>query len=165
MKLSEVWLAYCETRFPNEASLPPPEPLAPWDAIELFFDLHPMFTAQYDIINSVPFDTSFDEEADGALCQLAMVDSFDGWDAMSAGAWRVMSERLLWSQTVLAVNAARETEVIAHLPIGLDRQSKARALMLMYLFGGGRSIDSRMLRERPDGRFPGFPADRPIRKQ
>lgn len=164
MELNEIWYWYCEQRFPHEKELPKPEPVAPWDALDLLFDLHPMFTARYDIINSVPYDMVFDGEVDGALCQLAQLNSFDGWDEMSAGAWRVMSERLLWSETVIAVNAAQDKQVIAHLPVGLDRQSSARALMIMYLLGGGRTIDPKMLRERSDSRFPAFPAKRPIRK-
>lgn len=165
MELSEIWMWYCEERLPKEGKRTPLIELAPWDALDLFFDLHPMFTARYDVINSVAYDTAFDGEADGALSHMARFDTFDGWDRLSAGGWRVISERLLWSETVIAANAAEGTKVIAQLPRGLDRQSQSRALMLMYLLGGGRTIDPRMLRKRPDGRFPAFPSERPIRKQ
>jgi hypothetical protein len=165
MELRDVWYWYCQQRFPEEKELPPPQPVSPWEGLELLFDLHPMFTARSDIVSSVEYDTVFDDEVDGALCKLAVVDDFGSWDEMTAGGWRVMSERLLWSETVIAANAASDVDVIAHLPAGLNRQSSARALMLMYLLGGGRTIDPRVLDKRRDGTFPGFPADRPIRRQ
>ncbi|KIC38129.1 hypothetical protein RA27_20370 [Ruegeria sp. ANG-R] len=165
MQLSEVWMSYCADRFPEEKELPPPMPVDPWEALELLFELHPMFTARYDAIKSAPFDRIHDEETDGALCQLAMTDSFAGWDGLSAGGWRVMIERLIWSETVIAANAAQNNPVIAHLPEGLDRMSSAKALLLMYLLGGGRDVDTRTLDARPRGTFPSLPAQRPIRKQ
>ncbi|NNV23918.1 hypothetical protein EHE22_26580 [Ochrobactrum pseudogrignonense] len=158
MKLSEIWMWYCAERFPSETELPAMEPVSPWDAVELFFDLHPLFTARYDAIKLVPYDTAFDDEVDGALAHMARFDTFDGWDKMSAGAWRVMSERLSYAEAVVLANEAHKEPAIAHLPIGLDRQSRARALLLMFLLGGARSIDRRLLPKQPDGSLPSFPA-------
>lgn len=164
MELSDVWIWYCEERFPNEEDLPKPEPVTPRQALELFFDLHPMFTERNDAIKLVAYNTAFDGEADGALAHLARFDTFDGWNEMSAGAWRVISERLLYAETVAAANEAHGEPVIAHLPVGLDRKSRARALLLMFLLGGARTIDRRLLPERPDGSLPPFPGTLPLRK-
>ncbi|MBB4953994.1 hypothetical protein H4S14_002056 [Agrobacterium vitis] len=164
MELSEIWLWYCGERFPNEEELPPPEPISPFGALELLFDLHPMFTARYDAIKLTPYNTAFDGEADGALAHMARFDSFDAWNTMTAGAWRVMNDRLAYAEAVLCVNEAEGNPVIAHLPIGLDRQSQARALMLMYLLGGARTIDRRLLAARPDGSPPELPSQLPLQR-
>lgn len=165
MELSEIWLWYCGERFPGLEEMPAPEPVAPMDALGLFFDLFPMFTARSSAIRSTRYDPAFDEEADGALAHMARFDSFDGWERMSAGAWRVMNERLLYAATVATANEAAANPVIAHLPAGLDRQSRARALMLMFLLGGARTIDRRLLPAKPDGSLPEFPANTRLRRQ
>ena len=163
MELKDIWMWYCEQRL-GAAELPPPIPVSPWQAMELFWDMHPMFTARYDAIKAVPYSPAFDEEADGALAQMAITDSFDGWEGLSSGAWRVMSERLQYTEVVILANEVQGSEVIAHLPLGLDRRSRVRALLLMFLLGGGRTIDRRLLPARPDGSLPAFPSTQTLKR-
>lgn len=155
--------SYCQGRFPFLAELPPPVPVEPWEAVELFFDLHPMFTARFDVINSVAYDPNFDGEADEALLDLARTNSFDGWQNMSAGAWRVMAARFTYMETVAAGNAAAGTEVMFHLPAGLGRESKTRALLIAFLLGDARTIPPKLLPKKGRGGFPAFPETKPIR--
>lgn len=164
MELKDIWWWYCEQRFPD-IDMPPPKPISPHDALSLLFDLFPMFTARSDIIDATRYNTSYDAEADAALAYLAQHNSFAAWDQMSAGAWRIINERLIYTAVVFAANEAARNPVIAHHPIGLDRQSSARALMLEFLLGGARIIDRKLLREKPDGSLPEFPASTIVRPQ
>lgn len=166
MGLSDAWMAYCEEKLP-EGSLEAPltELVSPWRAIELFFDFMPMFTARHDAMSATRYDTVFDKEADGALAQLAVADTLSGWEELTAGAWRVLAERFTYAAVVCMANEAAGEPVIASLPKGLDRQSQARALLLMFLLGGARTIDRRVLPAKLDGSLPEFPANTSLRRQ
>lgn len=164
MELSQAWVWYCLDRLGTN-ELPPPEELGPWQVLELLFDFVPLFHARHQAIAATRYDDAFDEEADGALALVAMSDTFSGWDELTAGAWRVLAERWTYAGTVAAANAAMNNPVIGHLPIGLDRQSRARAVLLQFLLGGARTIDRRLLRPMPDGSLPEFPAATRLRRQ
>lgn len=165
MELENVWLWYCAERLGQPTEQPAMEPLGPAEVLDLFWTFHAVFRPRHDAIAATPYSEAFDEEADGALAQLAIADSFAGWEAMSAGAWRVLYERFAYSCTVAMANEVEGTEVIASLPVGLDDRSRARALLLRFLLGGGRSIDRRLLARSKPGALPPFPASTPLRRQ
>lgn len=164
MKLSEIWIWYCEQRL---GSLPKrgAAALSPDEVLQAFWTVHPHFTGRMDAIKAAPYSTDFDEEADGALSALAATDSFDTWDGLSVGAWRVLYERLAYCEVVVLANVAAGTEVIDHLPPGLNRQSTERALLLRYLLGHGRTIDRRLLPRSQPGKLPPFPVSATFRRQ
>ena len=166
MELNEIWLWYVNEHTVANAAARPSLEFRAWDTLERFFDLHPMITARYDAINTTRYSMEFDNVADGALAQMAMSDSFAGWEELPAGGWRVISERLLYSEVVLGVMAAKEQgTVIDRLPLGLTKERQAKALLLKYLLGHGRTIDRKVLPTRPDGSLPEFPAAQTLRRQ
>ena len=164
MELSEIWLWYCSERLGQPSRLPDPVALSPWDGLELFLTFHPMFLARIEAIAATPYLRRFDGEADEGLAQLARFDGFDAWDGMSAGAWRVLYERLAYAEVVALTNEAAGNPVIAHLPAGLDVQSRARALLLQFLLGGARSIDRRLLPRSPRGAAAPLPGSTSLRR-
>jgi hypothetical protein len=96
---------------------------------------------------------------------MAEEDSFAPWDALPAGAWRVLFERFAYCSTVVAVNLAAGRASIDRVPAGLSSQAQARALLLRYLLGPGRTIDRKVLPLSAPGTAPPFPASTPIRRQ
>ena len=158
MDLGEVWMEYCFEAIGRPAKAPALRPLAPMEVVERLFDFHPLFTARPDIINAAPYSTVFDEDADAALLALARDDDLASWETLSAGGWRVLLERLIYSEVVVIANQVAGTLVIARLPPGLTRQQEARTLLLQFLLGGGRTIDRRLLPAQAPGRAPAFPA-------
>lgn len=165
MELGKIWQWYYEQRLPEDAPLPSLMPVTPWQAIGHFFDAMPLFTGRIGAIRSTAYNTAFDDEADGALASLAINDSFAEWDMLSAGAWRVLYERLVYAMVVAAANEAQGNPVIARHPEGFDRQTRSRALLLEFLLGGARTIDPRLLEKHGREGLPDPAALRPIRKQ
>jgi hypothetical protein len=165
MQRNEVWLAYVNDRIkPKHVDRPPVE-LRAWQTLALFFDLHRLFTERWDAISATPYSVEFDDEADLALLQLAATDKMSGWEQLSAGAWRVLAERLLYCEVVLAAMGAQEPEAIMdRLPQGLKAGQQAHALLLKYLLGHGRTIDRQVLPLRQDERLPTFPSSQSLRK-
>lgn len=164
MDLQEVALWYAEDRLGH-----PPDPrrraeLSPEEVLKLLWDFHPLFTPRYDAIRATAYDDAFDEEADMALVQLARTDDLSSWDGLTAGAWRVLAERLLYLETVAATNLAAGTKVFTSIPRGLDRRSRGRFVLVLLLLGAARTIPREVI-DRPDrGTFPGFP-EMPLRRQ
>lgn len=67
LELRDAWILYCEAKFPDADEFPPPEPFSPRQTAMLLFENSFLFTARYDAIRAAPYDTMFDEEADGSL--------------------------------------------------------------------------------------------------
>ena len=164
MELRDAWLLYCEQKFPDAEYLPDPEAFSPKETAMLLYEAGYLFTPRMAAINATPYDTLFDEEADGALIWLARFDNFELWDKMSAGGWRVMYERFSYAIVVAGANAAAGTEVMTRLPQGLDHQSQCRAAMLQFLLGGARTIDPRLLEKHKLEGLPPTASLQPIRK-
>lgn len=164
MELRDAWLLYCEQKFPDAEYLPDPEAFSPEETAMLLYETGYLFTPRMAAIKATPYDTHFDEEADGALIWLARFDNFELWDKMSAGGWRVMYERFSYAIVVAGANAAAGTEVMTRLPQGLDHQSQCRAAMLQFLLGGARTIDPRLLEKHKHEGLPPTASLQPIRK-
>lgn len=166
MELKEVWLAYVNDRISAANAVLAPVEFTAEASMRRFFDLHPMFSARWAAINATPFNSDFDESADMALVQLAAKDSFDDWDRLPAGIWRVIGDRLMYSQIVLAVMMFKEPDrIIDRLPQGLTQQEQSKALLLKYLLGHGRSIDRHILPITHDLSLGSFPGAQTLRKQ
>lgn len=165
MELEDIWLWYCEQRLGQPKERPDIEALEASEVLELLWTLHPLFTARSEAIAATPFSDAFNDEADGALAQMAIANSFKGWDRISAGAWRVLYERLVFCETVIILNQAQGDGFTTRLPAGLDQEDQMRALLLKLLLGEGRSIDRRLLARSPRGRAPSFPASTSLRRQ
>jgi hypothetical protein len=166
MELHEIWLWYVNEHISELDAKALPVKFTASGTMEKFFDLHPMFTARWDAITAVAFNEAFDDEADGALAECAISDSFAGWEALSAGGWRVLSDRLLYCELVLSVQWAREPEtIIDRLPRGLSADRQTKALLLKYLLGHGRTIDRHVLPIKQTNTFPAVPATLTLRRQ
>jgi hypothetical protein len=165
MDLGNIWTVYCEDRLGSAIETARPVPVTPWRGIELTWTWHPMFVAKFDVLQDVPYSTAFDEEADIALMALAMRNSFDAMDGTSAGAWRVLYERLSYTQVVMLANEAAKKPVISRLPEGLSETEQAIAIGLQFLLGGARTIDRRLLPKSKPGKLPPFPASTSLRRQ
>ncbi len=116
-------------------------------SLKALFEVMPVFTARYAEINATPYSTAFDSKADIALIQMAETDSFDCWDTLPLGAWRVIRDRYLQSLVVLAANLPRGEAIIDRLPSGMTDLQQGRALLLMYALGLSRTIDRQLLPE------------------
>ncbi len=165
MELDEIWLWYCEHRLGKELENIPPETFSPDDVLERLWVFLPMFTGRHDAIEATKYSKRFDGEADGALSYLATENETDGWDKMSAGAWRVLQERLTYCLIVICANKYEKVDVIDRLPAGLDRKEQSNALLLKYLLGHGRTVDRKVLPVSKPGTAPAFPPDMKLRKQ
>ena len=166
MDLSKVWQWYCEQHLsPRDLAALRVLPLAPDAVLAGFWAFQPLFTGRMDAIKAVPYSTDFDDSADEALVSMAMTDSFEGWDAINAGTWRVLHERFLYCSTVVAANMAAGTAVIDRVPAGLSLEATSRALLLKYLLGHGRTIDRKVLPLSGPGTVLQFPGAGPIRRQ
>lgn len=160
-----LWLWYAAERLGQPKKQPPFESMTAGQALELLWQLHPVFTGRSDAIAATPYSADFDAEADAALEALAVTDSFDRWEAISAGAWRVLYERHVYAATVLTASMVRNTGFTEHLPVGLDGKAQGRALFLKLLLGPARTIDRQLLpRSKPEA-LPAFPADMTLRRQ
>ncbi len=140
MKWNEVWLTYCADRLGNPTTTVHSEPLSPADVLSLLSDAQAPFTARHDVIRSTPFDAAFDSEADNAIATLAMTDTFDSWNAISLGAWRIIADRYEYLVSlVMAANIAGVT-VMTSLPRGLKRPEKTKAILIRHLLADARAI-------------------------
>ena len=110
-----------------------------------------MFHARFDAINATPYDTAFDERADNMLMHLGSNDDFTDWDQGGDGAFRVLFERLMLTEVVMAAILVKKTPVITRIPLGMSEHQQAVALLLMYLLGPSRVIDRAILPARPPG--------------
>lgn len=163
MELRDVALWYAEDRLGRAPDPRRRTSLSPEEVLRLLWDFHPMFTPRSDAISATPYAEVFMSEADAALVQLARTDDFSSWDALSAGAWKVLAERLRYLETVLATNWHAGTKVFTSIPRGLDRRSKGRFVFLLLLLGEARTIPPQLLERTGSGRFPGFP-EMPLRR-
>ena len=139
--------------------------LTPWQTLEALWVFHPLFTPRWDAIEATPYSETFDAEADEALVLLAKVDSFDHWDGLSAGAWRVLFERLAFLEVVILANEAEGAKVFTGVPRALDQRSRSRMLLLTFLLGPARTIDRGVLPKSDPGKAPKFPSSMPLRRQ
>jgi hypothetical protein len=166
MDLSGVWLWYCEQHLsPAAIAAQRTEALSAEQVMEHFWTFHPLFSGRLDAIRATPYSTDFDDGADEALAQLAIEDSFAGWDALSAGVWRVLHERFMFCSVVVAANMLEGAATMERIPAGLSSQAAARALLLRWLLGHGRTIDRKVLPPSAPGTVLPFPVSTPIRRQ
>lgn len=161
MELSKAWIAYCEPKVAPDAEA---EPFSPDLVMERLWLFNPLFTARFDAITATDFSTVFDEEADGALMDLAWHDRI-AWDGLSVGAWRVLFDRHEYALIVAMANKTAGVAVIAGLPRGLSEEEQSRALLLQFLLGGARTIDRRLLPKSRSGRVPPIPGTTLLRQQ
>ena len=155
MRLDHVWSMYAVECLGDPSA--PPVALSPMETLGLLFDWHPHFTPRMPAIEMVRHNAAFDEEADGALCALATNGDFETWEQISAGAWRVLSNRLIYAETVCLLNERNGTVVMTRLPKGLTPQQQSITAGLQFLLGGARSIEPRLLakwRREPPGLLP-----------
>lgn len=164
MDVIKLVLAYAERHLGRTPDPSSAEKISPAAALELLWEFHPLFTPRMPAIEATPYSTSFDAEADGALVRMAETESFDAWESLSAGAWRVLQERLTYVEIAAAVNDLKGTEVFTLVPSGLAREQQARVVLLILLLSEGKTIDRRVLPLSKPGTAPTFPAGQTLRK-
>jgi hypothetical protein len=141
------------------------EALSPRQTFELLWEIALEFTPRMDAINATPYSTDFDLEADNALIAMAKSDSFEAWDTLSAGAWRVLYERLAYLLVVVLANEAAGKQRFTRVPPDLDVPSKAKMVFLTFLLTFARTVDRQLLRQSPPGSAPVLPGAMTLRRQ
>ncbi|MGH0000587.1 hypothetical protein ACQU0X_10975 [Pseudovibrio ascidiaceicola] len=109
------------------------------------FKVMPIFTIRDKEINATPYSAAFDSEADIALIQMAETDSFECWNNISLGAWRVIQDRYQQTLVMLGANLKDKATIMDRFPSGLSGQQQGRALLLRYALGLSRTIDRQLL--------------------
>ncbi len=138
--------------------------LSPQHALEMLFAFHPLFTPRWDALEATPYSDAFDTEADEALLKLAELDNLDHWDGLSAGAWRVLWERLAFLEVVIIANMVAGTRVLTGVPRSLDERSRSRMLLLTFVLGPARTIDRGVLPRSEPGTALRFPSSTALRR-
>lgn len=109
----------------------PPEPL-PWiDLAEALWALNDLFRPALQRIRSLDYDKSFEAEADAAIELMADGGAFS-WDALSAGAWRVLLERHQQAITVAMANDRAKSPPMMG-PQGLNAQQRTAFAAIFLL--------------------------------
>jgi hypothetical protein len=83
--------------------------------------------------------SAFEGDADMALARLAESGDFGVWEDLNAGTWAVLSDRLMWSATVLALAMGSEDGIKMMLPRGAPEDVRQLATLLWLLGGPGRT--------------------------
>lgn len=165
MELNEIWLWYVNEHVEPKNVNKPAQEFRATDVLERLWDFHSFFSPRFDLIKATKYDEAFIENADGALANLAMKNSMDDWETLNAGTLRVLSERLLYTETVLAVMMVKEPETITDgLPQGLSQIVQSRALLLKYLLGHARKIDRRVFPKETFEQSKEFPGGKGLHK-
>lgn len=84
--------------------------------LKIMWPLNDMFRARLPIIRAIPFDPTFEPEADEAIRNLAK-DPASAWSNLSDGTWRVLLERHL-QMIDLALANIRAGKHLMTLPPG-----------------------------------------------
>lgn len=111
-----------------------PGAVSGWNAVEILWPLNEVFRPRLPHICTVAYRPQFETEADDAIKSAAFAGNCDGWEGLSAGAWRVLLERYLQAQTVALANEAAGNHLMV-LPLGLSARGQRGAVMLYLLHG------------------------------
>lgn len=114
---------------------PPPnsEPISPDQLLEHLWWLNDVFRPELARIVTLPYDASYEAEADEALSNLARDDNTTSWAHCTPGAWRVLLERHIQMLLVATANMAAGESVITYLPKGMKASDKRIGLALLFL--------------------------------
>jgi hypothetical protein len=156
---------YCIEKHGGDPDVSRAERVADTETLKAFEPVFALMAQRFDVIRATPYSEDFDEEADGALAALAITDSFESWEDITAGAWRVLLDRM--RQAIIVIEAAGMSgePVIDTLPRGLPREARRQALVLKWLLVHSRSIDRKLLPLSEPPALPSFPPTTPIRRQ
>jgi len=162
---TDVLMWYCIEKHGGDPDVSRAERVPDTETLKAFEPVFALMAQRFDVIRATPYSEDFDEEADGALAALAITDSFESWEDITAGAWRVLLDRM--RQAIIVIEAARVggEPVIETLPRGLPRHARRQALVLQWLLIHSRSIDRQLLPLSEPPELPSFPATTPIRRQ
>ena len=109
-----------------------PVHLSGWQCVEALWPLNDRFFPAIERIRALPYDATFEAEADSAIEQLVTNLQAD-WSGVSSGAWRVLLER---HQQALVLALANETAGNPLMPIppgfSSDQTTVAVALFLLH---------------------------------
>jgi hypothetical protein len=163
--LADIPFWYCIEKHGADPDVTRAERVPDTETLTAFEPVFALMAQRFDVIRATPYSEDFEEEADGALAALAITDSLDSWEDITAGAWRVLCDRL--RQAIILITAARMNgaPVIDTLPRGLPREFWGRALVLQWLLIHSRSIDRQVLPLSEPPALPSFPPTTPIRRQ
>jgi len=108
------------------------EPMSGWRFVELLWPLNDMFRARLPAIRGLPYDASFEAEADAAILALQDRPGAAGWAELSPGAWRVLLERHQQAIT-LAVMVDAQDKPFLVIPRGLSEDDQRTGAALLVL--------------------------------
>ncbi len=129
----DLFQAFAESVLGKPLDTVRPIHLSGWQCVEALWPLNQRFHAAIERIRSLPYDATFEPEADGAIERL-IDDANAGWDDLAAGAWRVLLER---QQQALVVALANEVQGNPLMPIppGFSPEQTTVAVALFLLHG------------------------------
>ncbi|MGI2325961.1 MULTISPECIES: hypothetical protein [Methylococcus] len=110
-----------------------PQFITGWQGVEALWPLSERFRESLTRIRSLPYDASFEPEADAAI-ELLIDDPDSSWEHISAGAWRVLLERQQQAILVALANEAAGNSFIP-IPPGLSESQRTVAVVLFLLHG------------------------------
>lgn len=133
-----LWGEYLERHFRPAGSRPAIENVGAGKLAELIFPLLAIFRPKLTSIEDVPFDEAHDPEADEALNWLATDGTFERWEQLSGGAWRVLLARSSFSVAALSLEELAGTPFMVPLPRDAPERQRATAALLLVLGTFGR---------------------------
>lgn len=98
------------------------------DVLEILWPMNDMFRARLPNIRKLPYDPSFEEEADRIIVAWSKNESMEGSD----GAWRVLLERHQQLLVIAMANKVQNNPVTV-MPEGLSAQEQLVGLALLLL--------------------------------
>jgi len=111
-----------------------PEKLSGMDVIAALWPLNDVFRSRLSRISTVKYEERFGSEADDAIVGAVFSGNCDGWDGISAGAWRVLLERHIQALMVAAANEAAGNMLMT-VPADSSGAVKRGAAMIFLLHG------------------------------
>lgn len=99
------------------------------EVLETIWPINETFRPNLETIRSIPYDSSFESEADEAIISFIYHPEFETWDDLSDGAWRVLLERHMQAILVVKINEMADDPLIP-IPEDLPESAWLGASML-----------------------------------
>lgn len=133
MKNFDLFTAFAEKVLGKPLDSVKPQYLSGWQVVEALWPLNERFRSAVERIRTLPYNATFEAEADAAIEVLAE-NINASWDAVSASAWRVLLERQQQAITVAVANEIAGNPLMP-IPPGFSADQRTVAATLFLLHG------------------------------
>lgn len=133
MKDFDLFSAFAEKVLGKPLDSVKPQHLSGWQVVEALWPLNERFRPAVARIRTLPYEAAFEAEADAAIALLAE-NINASWEAVSAGAWRVLLERQQQALVVALANEAAGNPLMP-IPPGFSADQRTVAATLFLLHG------------------------------